>query len=409
MRFTVVTTGSEGDTRPLAALCRGLMDQGHAVQLFADRSSLALPRVLGVPCAALAGDLMSYMPLADPRQELRLKQILRVAKDLRAYVAQHSAAWLRAVGEHARGSDAILFCGLALAVGLTLREELKKTAVGLWLQPLAPTREFCAPGMRPMQLPGWLNRWTHRMMYRQFWRYFFADSAPRARREVFGTTGTRRPARDFPVLYGISRALVPQPADWPADHLICGHWCHPVSTWQPPAELIDFIGAEPPLYAGFGSGSMFVREKALTRLIEAVAGRRVVFCPGLSRIDRSVLPDNFFIAREVPHEWLLPRVSLAIHHGGAGTTHTAARAGVPQVILPFGADQPFWAARMAAQGVAPPGPSRPTAAAIAQMIAFAQLESTRRRAQELGAAMAREEGVRTAVRALEAQVLRGRL
>jgi sterol 3beta-glucosyltransferase len=46
MRFTVVTYGSEGDTRPLAALCHGMMDAGHEVRLFAEFPSFWLSRVL---------------------------------------------------------------------------------------------------------------------------------------------------------------------------------------------------------------------------------------------------------------------------------------------------------------------------------------------------------------------------
>jgi UDP:flavonoid glycosyltransferase YjiC (YdhE family) len=182
-----------------------------------------------------------------------------------------------------------------------------------------------------------------------------------------------------------------------------------MADWQPPRDLLDFIGDEPPIYAGFGSPSAFVRAKALQALIDAVAGRRVVFSPGWSNIDGSVLPDNFFIARDVPHEWLFPRVSLAIHHGGAGTTHTAARAGLPQVILPFGADQFFWEARVAARGAAPPKTSRKAAmnaAAITRMISFAQLESTRQKTRELAQAMAREDGVGKAVREIEARLER---
>jgi sterol 3beta-glucosyltransferase len=99
-------------------------------------------------------------------------------------------------------------------------------------------------------------------------------------------------------------------------------------------------------------------------------------------------------------------VRLAIHHGGAGTTHTAARAGVAQVILPFGGDQLFWAARAAARGVAAKTSGRAgrNPAAIARMIAFAELDSTRRKAKELGEAMAREDGVGKATRELEALV-----
>src|SRR5690606_5104892 len=131
------------------------------------------------------------------------------------------------------------------------------------------------------------------------WR-LFAESAPKARREVFGTKATKkRPVQHYPALYGISSALVAQPADWPADHLICGHWRIARTDWQPPRALLDFIGDEPPIFAGFGSPSAFVRANALQALIDAVAGRRTLFSPGWSNIDRSMLPDNFLLVRDV--------------------------------------------------------------------------------------------------------------
>lgn len=406
MRFSIVTCGSEGDTRPLAALCRGLLDRGHELKLFADDSTLSLPRMCGVPCEALQGDIKAILPIGDPQQALRWRDILGVVKGMKNHIECNMAAWLRAVGEHARSADGILFCSLAYGTGLILREELKKPAVFLSFQPTWPTREFSSPSMRPMSLPGWLKRWTHAQSYRQLWA-LYAGRAPSARREVFGTRTTARPVQDFPMLCGVSKELVAQPADWPADHLICGHWSGPVPGWQPPRNLLDFLRGEPPIYLGFGSPSSFIRGKALKTLIAAVAGRRVVFSPGWSRIDGSLLPENFFIARDVPHEWLFAHVSLAIHHGGAGTTHTAARAGIPQVILPFGTDQYFWAHRVAAQGAAPRFTGR-SAAAIAKMIAFACLDSTRHNAQRLGEAMAREDGVGTAASALEGLFERGR-
>lgn len=36
MKFIVETYGTEGDARPFAALCRGLMDAGHEARLLAD-------------------------------------------------------------------------------------------------------------------------------------------------------------------------------------------------------------------------------------------------------------------------------------------------------------------------------------------------------------------------------------
>ena len=43
---------------------------------------------------------------------------------------------------------------------------------------------------------------------------------------------------------------------------------------------------------------------------------------------------------------LFPRVAAVVHQGGAGTTATAARAGVPQVITPMFGDQSYWAGRI---------------------------------------------------------------
>jgi len=171
---------------------------------------------------------------------------------------------------------------------------------------------------------------------------------------VFGRRAHERLSFDHPMLYGVSRELVAQPSDWPSDHRICGHWSVPADDWQAPADLLEFLDAgEPPIYAGFGSPSSFIRNKSLQPLIEAIGGRRAIFSPAWSNIDSSVLPTNFFIARDVPHEWLFPRVALAIHHGGAGTTHTAARAGIPQIVLPIGADHFFWGHRVALKGAAP--------------------------------------------------------
>ena len=56
-----------------------------------------------------------------------------------------------------------------------------------------------------------------------------------------------------------------------------------------------------------------------------------------------------------PHDLVLPHVAAAVHHGGAGTTTAAARAGVPQVVLPHLLDQFYWAHRIEALSLGPAG------------------------------------------------------
>lgn len=57
MTLIVATYGTEGDARPFAARCRGLMDAGHEARLCADAATLGNARSLGVPAVALAGDI----------------------------------------------------------------------------------------------------------------------------------------------------------------------------------------------------------------------------------------------------------------------------------------------------------------------------------------------------------------
>ena len=102
---------------------------------------------------------------------------------------------------------------------------------------------------------------------------------------------------------------------------------------------------------------------------------------------------------DTPHDWLFPRTSLVIHHGGSGTTHSAARAEVPSVVLPFAADQFFWAGQLRRTGIAPAAASGPkvTSIILSRAIDVAQTAEMRERASAVGATMRAEDGLAKAV------------
>ncbi len=68
------------------------------------------------------------------------------------------------------------------------------------------------------------------------------------------------------------------------------------------------------------------------------------------RIDAGPQPPNVRIESHIPHGALLPHCDAVVSHGGSGTMIDALAAGVPQVVLPIGADQPLNAARCEALG-----------------------------------------------------------
>jgi sterol 3beta-glucosyltransferase len=185
---------------------------------------------------------------------------------------------------------------------------------------------------------------------------------------------------------------------------LCGQWLARSAAWEPALNLADFLAAgEAPIYIGFGSMTGFDSARLLHALIEAMAGRRALFYPGWSGVDPKALPDNFFAIGDTPHDWLFPRTAAVIHHGGSGTSHSAARAGVPSIVTPFAGDQFFWAERLRLAGVAPGAVDgrRPKPEAFASALDYAASAQVRKRARVLGEMMRAENGVVNAVAALE--------
>jgi UDP:flavonoid glycosyltransferase YjiC (YdhE family) len=61
--------------------------------------------------------------------------------------------------------------------------------------------------------------------------------------------------------------------------------------------------------------------------------------PAVSPDALGAIPDNVEVVAWVPQAELLKHVDLAVHHGGSGTTFAAMAVGIPQLLLPHGADQ----------------------------------------------------------------------
>jgi MGT family glycosyltransferase len=130
-------------------------------------------------------------------------------------------------------------------------------------------------------------------------------------------------------------------------------------------QLADPVWAEPwtsPWPAGdtrplvlVGLSSTYQAQTALLRRLVAVLSMLpvralVTLGPSLSTSAVTSRSANVVVVASAPHEQILPHASLAITHGGHGTTLKALAAGVPLVCIPMGRDQPDTAARVTARG-----------------------------------------------------------
>ncbi len=103
----------------------------------------------------------------------------------------------------------------------------------------------------------------------------------------------------------------------------------------------------------FGFGSIRAPEQLARAMIESARtlGRRAIVSRGWAELGLVDDGRDCLAIDEVNHQRLFPRVAAVVHHGGAGTTMTAARAGVPQVVLPQHYDQHYWARRVRELGI----------------------------------------------------------
>jgi vancomycin aglycone glucosyltransferase len=162
-----------------------------------------------------------------------------------------------------------------------------------------------------------------------------------------------------------------------------GAWIMPDERPLPP-DLEAFLDAgPPPVYVGFGS--MRTPGDDIARVaIEAIRGqgRRVLLARGWADLALVDDQDDCFAVGEVNQQALFGRVAAVVHHGGAGTTTTATRAGAPQVVVPQWGDQPYFAGRVAELGIgAAHAVQAPTAESLGAALGTALDPGTRARAK----------------------------
>lgn len=98
------------------------------------------------------------------------------------------------------------------------------------------------------------------------------------------------------------------------------------------------------------SGDLFTR--VLTGLRDLPINLIVTVGPHIDPAEFGPQPANVRIERFIPQALILPRCQAVVSHGGSGSVIGALAHGLPQVLIPMGADQPHNAERCTALGVA---------------------------------------------------------
>jgi sterol 3beta-glucosyltransferase len=417
MRLCILTLGSRGDVQPYVALARGLDAAGYRTALCSAPMFRSFVESAGVEWRSFdTGDPRELIHSPQARELVRgMANPLRMVRELMKLLEPLLEKGYTEACQNTEDADAILVAPTALPVAHALRDKRGTPFACAFLQPAHATREF-GSWILP-EPPRWLpfRRSLCRLSHQVGWQLLYRVAGrayDRARERVLGLAPGGNPftlfARErWPTLYGFSRAVVPKPADWGPEVEITGYWYLDRDPgWRPPAALEAFLAAgPPPVCVGFGSMPA-PDPRALTReIVRALelAGLRGVLLSGWGALEGVELPETVFALEGAPHDWLFPRVRAVVHHGGAGTTSAALRAGVPSLVVPFIADQWFWGTRVAALGAGPGLFSRKRLTAERFAAALRDLAGNptyREAARRVAAELAREDGVGRAVAAL---------
>ena len=387
MTIAVVSCGTRGDVQPMAALTLGLNAAGHQAFLHAPPENEAWARGLGCPFQALGAPV-------------RGNPILKAGGlgALARFVRQEIGTQVRQLRDRARGCDLKLATGLAFgapgvaeSLGIAYRDVSFVPAASL-----GTTKDGLG-----FKLLGWL---TARLV-----NAGVLSAVNRSRSELglqpIGNVLANSIGAGAIAATDAALTTVPPGV---ALRAVQTGYMHLRQPGQLDGEAEAFLDSgPPPVYVGFGSMPVPRAERMGQLLADAArtAGRRFVVASGWGGPKGTARQGDCLFVDDVPHALLFPRVAAVVHHGGAGTVATAARAGVPQVVLPHMSDQFMWRSKVVKLGLGPRAgllrmlSARSLAKAVLECL---ENERYKRKAEEIATAIRDTDGVDLTVRAIEA-------
>jgi UDP:flavonoid glycosyltransferase YjiC (YdhE family) len=351
VRLLFTPLGSTGDVQPMLALGRALRAQGHEVRQCAPSNFRPLVEAEGFAFFPFAADVQARFDDGRAMMGHNLRAIRAGLAMLRGFWVDNFSV----VDAAADGVDAILGAGLCIS-GASVADRLRVPYWHVAHMPTVLESSHHAVYNSPWQgLPRSLN-WL-------LWRVHFAgqNAVTLKQTNEYRASVGLAPVPDAwrhlfaRAIIAMDRELAPVPPDVKTEYLQVGYLQS--GEIRPLPEVVErFVGnGGKPVYVGFGSMTDPEPERTVAAIEGALAmtGRRAIVGRGWASAKWAGDGQRVLVVDGVDHRALFPRMAAVIHHGGAGTTYTAARAGAPQIIVPHAVDQFYWARRIRSLGLGP--------------------------------------------------------
>jgi vancomycin aglycone glucosyltransferase len=356
MRALLTAVGTRGDVQPALALALELRKLGHAVRLCISPNFFGWARNLGLEAVPMGVEMRMPASKSDAMPKLTPEELRRLRESMPDLIADQ----FETIGAAAEGCDVIVGANAHQYAAPSIAEHAGIGCVTAVYAPVA----LPSPDLAPLPTPGQIEMRGPTSIEEQ-WRNVANVWNERALERINHNRGRLGMGPIDDVLdyvltdhtwLAADAALAPMPTTPGRDIFQTGAWVLADST-PLPADLEAFLErGTPPIFVGFGS--MPAADDAAHRLIAAAraAGRRIIVSRGWAELELIDDGSDCMAVGDVSHDVLFPRVAAVVHHGGAGTTAAAARAGVPQVVTPMFGDQFYWARRIVDLGAGATNP-----------------------------------------------------
>ena len=352
MKILLVTRGSQGDVFPYLTIATALVKRGHSVTLNVPRFFEKEVQAYGIPYTLQAfddiqnvmkekTDTTSYLKWIRNVIDSQFQQLIPLLQEHDLLVSTNSEFAAASVAE---------YCG--------------KPFIRTAYAPLIPGNKI-PPPLFPYPKPNRL--FPPKLIWRllNLGNNFLSQKTINRNREQLGMKPLKNAgfyateyAYNF-MLY--SRFLGNVDPDWKYKWAIGGYCFNDTFAYDEAVldEILRFIHKDqrPTIFFTFGSCSSSEGERLCNALLAACRklNYKLVVGSGWAHTGEHLTMDDqlFLMKKPIPHALIFPHCQAVLHHGGSGTTHSVARAGVPQVVIPLMLDQPYFAYRAHLLGLGP--------------------------------------------------------
>lgn len=356
MKIFLVTRGSHGDIYPYLSVASELTRRGHHITLSLPQIFEKEAKDFNINYVLQASDDINGMLEGAAQANQSFKYIL---KWIRRGIDKQFEEFIPILTEH----DILVSANTEFSA-VSIAEYCKKPIIRTAYAPLIPGKKIPPPIMPLSNTNKFL---TPSLMWRILNRGtdFMVRKTLNNNRKRLGMNAIRR--------YGMHAAgnaynylmhsnyLGNTDPEWVFRWKIGGYcfnnsFDYDEETYE---ELITFLERDqrPSIFFTLGSCDSKKKENFCRNLLNVCTEEnyKLVVGSGWSKTG-SGLNNNenlFILSKAVPHSLIFPHCNAIIHHGGSGTTHSAALAGKPQMIVPLIIDQDYWASRTEELGIGP--------------------------------------------------------